>query len=70
MRAIKPNSLARAHTFDKALVLEQLASNGVMETIRVRQRGFPFRFKIGHFLARYWPLLGQYKCQYKCQYMC
>eukprot|EP00854_Cymbomonas_tetramitiformis_P003235 gene3235-4079_t len=39
-------------------VRDQLANNGVQETIRVRRAGYPFRFIIREFTDRYWPLVG------------
>ena len=32
------------------------------ETIKVRRAGYPFRYLLGDFLARYWPLLGAAAC--------
>ncbi|KAK3268414.1 hypothetical protein CYMTET_23082 [Cymbomonas tetramitiformis] len=58
VRAIKPNNLKQPHLFDRNMVRDQLANNGVQETIRVRRAGYPFRFIIREFTDRYWPLVG------------
>lgn len=50
VRCIKPNRNeldASAHwdAFDAPMVLDQLIKSGVLETVKTRQRGFPFRMK-------------------------
>jgi len=43
VRCLKPNSAQAAADFDSALVLAQLRSLGVLETVRIRREGFPVR---------------------------
>ena len=54
IRCIKPNRIeadASAHwnAFDGAEVLSQLLKSGVLETVAMRQRGFPFRMEYSKF---------------------
>ena len=54
VRCIKPNRSeadASAHwdAFDGAEVLSQLLKSGVLETVAIRQRGFPFRMEYSKF---------------------
>lgn len=58
VRAIKPNQYKQAAVFEKELVREQLAYNGVEETIRVRKSGYPYQRTIKGFLGKYWMLIG------------
>ena len=43
VRCLKPNGAQAAADFDSALVLAQLRSLGVLETVRIRREGFPVR---------------------------
>lgn len=43
VRCVKPNKLKRPHTFDHEMILTQLLYSGVLETVRIRRQGFPFR---------------------------
>ena len=54
VRCIKPNRIeadASAHwdAFDGKEVLSQLLKSGVLETVAIRQRGFPFRMEYSKF---------------------
>jgi len=52
VRCVKPNKLKRAHTFDHPMVLAQLLYSGVLETVRIRRQGFPFRETYPDFWRR------------------
>ena len=43
VRCIKPNKLKAANLFDAPMILDQLLYSGVLETVRIRRQGFPFR---------------------------
>lgn len=43
VRCIKPNKLKAAHNFDTNMILGQLLYSGVLETVRIRRMGYPFR---------------------------
>ncbi|KAK8720309.1 hypothetical protein OTU49_013424, partial [Cherax quadricarinatus] len=53
VRCIKPNDIKAPSTFDKTKVQQQLRYAGVMETVRIRQHGFPHRIPFAEFLRRY-----------------
>ncbi|XP_069183192.1 myosin-IIIb [Procambarus clarkii] len=53
VRCIKPNDAKEASHFDKTKVRQQLNYAGVMETVRIRQHGFPHRIQFPEFLRRY-----------------
>lgn len=57
VRCIKPNKEKAAMKIDVPVVLEQLRYSGMLETVRIRQIGFPIRMKFHHFVARYRCLL-------------
>ena len=43
VRCIKPNALKRPNVFERPMVMDQLLYAGVLETVRIRQQGFPVR---------------------------
>jgi myosin heavy subunit len=53
VRCIKPNLNKAAHDFNGELVLQQLRYSGMLEAIRVRRVGFPFRYLYKDFLHRF-----------------
>ena len=53
VRCIKPNPQTRAFVFDPELVLAQLRYSGMLETIRIRKAGFPFRMPFATFVERF-----------------
>lgn len=53
VRCILPNLNKSDCEFDKALVLDQLRCNGVLEGIRITRLGYPSRIKFDEFNNRY-----------------
>lgn len=53
IRCIKPNADKRAGVFTSKLVHEQLRYSGVLEAIKIRKQGFPFRYSHLDFFKRY-----------------
>ena len=61
VRCIKPNSEKTAEKLQPAMVLEQLKNAGMMETIRIRQKGYATRALHREFFSRYSVLLPKCK---------
>ncbi|KAJ1894196.1 Myosin type-2 heavy chain 1, partial [Kickxella alabastrina] len=57
IRCIKPNEAKKAWEFQAPMVLSQLRSCGVIETIRISKAGYPSRVPIRTFNERYTVLL-------------
>lgn len=53
IKCIKPNSNKQPLEFDEALILKQLKSGGVLESIELSKRLFPYIFDFNTFLNRY-----------------
>ena len=53
IRCIKSNSAKKPNTYESEICLQQLRYAGVFEAVRVRQLGFPFRYKHAVFYMRY-----------------
>ncbi|XP_050694860.1 unconventional myosin-XV-like isoform X6 [Eriocheir sinensis] len=53
VRCIKPNAEKAALKLDMPCVLEQLRYSGMLQTIHIRQQGFPVRLRFSHFAERY-----------------
>ncbi|KAJ1852495.1 Myosin type-2 heavy chain 1 [Coemansia sp. RSA 1822] len=58
IRCIKPNEAKQAWMFEAPMVLSQLRSCGVIETIRISKAGYPSRVPIRTFNERYAVLLS------------
>ena len=53
VRCVKPNLMKEPNNFNDDLVLTQLRYCGMLEAIRVRRAGFPFRYLYHDFLGRF-----------------
>ena len=53
IRCIKPNATKAAGLFTPRLVHEQLRYSGVLEAIKIRKQGYPFRYAHVDFFKRY-----------------
>jgi len=53
VRCIKPNDVLKANLFKPTKVLEQLRSNGVMETVALRKAGYASKMTEESFITRY-----------------
>lgn len=53
VRCIKPNNDKHALRMDMPCVLQQLRYLGMLDTIRIRQTGYPVRLRFQHFVERY-----------------
>ncbi|CAG7785878.1 unnamed protein product [Allacma fusca] len=53
VRCIKPNQMKMAEVFDVPLVQQQLKYTGVLETIRIRKHGYPYRLTYRQFATTY-----------------
>ena len=53
IRCIKPNMAKKSDIFEDDMVLAQLRYSGVLETVRIRQTGFPVRRSYEDFYKRY-----------------
>uniref|UniRef100_A0A7S4QYN3 Myosin motor domain-containing protein n=1 Tax=Alexandrium monilatum TaxID=311494 RepID=A0A7S4QYN3_9DINO len=60
VRCVKPNLPLQPHTFDSQSVLRQCRYSGLLETVQIRQLGYPHRRPLSAFVERYaalaWPL--------------
>ncbi|CAH1226607.1 MYH7 [Branchiostoma lanceolatum] len=56
VRCIIPNEIKTAGVLDNPLVMHQLTCNGVLEGIRICQKGFPNKMIFKEFRQRYKPL--------------
>ncbi|XP_055630321.1 unconventional myosin-XV [Toxorhynchites rutilus septentrionalis] len=53
VRCVKPNNEKQALRMDMPCVLQQLRYLGMLDTITIRQRGYPVRLRFQHFVERY-----------------
>eukprot|EP00049_Salpingoeca_infusionum_P006208 m.103121 g.103121 ORF g.103121 m.103121 type:complete len:1657 (-) comp13230_c0_seq2:410-5380(-) len=53
IRCIKPNRTKVPQHIDRDFVMKQLLYSGVLETVKIRQQGFPIRPKFKQFLELY-----------------
>uniref|UniRef100_A0AAR5QDS3 Myosin motor domain-containing protein n=1 Tax=Dendroctonus ponderosae TaxID=77166 RepID=A0AAR5QDS3_DENPD len=57
VRCLKPNNDKTPMRFDMPVVMEQLRNAGMLDTIKIRQSGYPIRMKFHQFVDRYRYLL-------------
>ncbi|KAG7634856.1 Myosin N-terminal SH3-like [Arabidopsis suecica] len=74
IRCVKPNNLLQPTVFDKANVLHQLRSGGVLEAIRVKCAGYPTNRTFIEFLNRFLILApeilkGEYEAEVACKWI-
>eukprot|EP00929_Paragymnodinium_shiwhaense_P082119 TRINITY_DN43167_c0_g1_i2.p1 TRINITY_DN43167_c0_g1~~TRINITY_DN43167_c0_g1_i2.p1 ORF type:complete len:1501 (-),score=287.34 TRINITY_DN43167_c0_g1_i2:103-4605(-) len=59
VRCLKPSAHLDPHSFDCASVMKQCRYSGLLETVQIRQKGFPHRWPFLAFVERYaavcWP---------------
>lgn len=53
VRCVKPNNEKHALKMDMPCVLQQLRYLGMLDTIQIRQKGYPVRLRFQHFIERY-----------------
>lgn len=53
VRCIKPNLEKKRNYLDEGFVMTQIKYLGILETIQVRQQGFPCRMKYDEFYEKY-----------------
>jgi myosin-15 len=53
VRCVKPNNDKQALKMDMPCVLQQLRYLGMLDTIKIRQKGYPVRLRFQHFVERY-----------------
>ena len=53
IRCVKPNAEKVCNKFNEELIYNQLLYAGMMETIRIRQMGYPIRYSLDDFWKRY-----------------
>ena len=57
VRCVKPNGALKPAAFDDGAVLRQLRCCGVLEVVRIARQGYPTRYDVAKFAARFGPLL-------------
>eukprot|EP00520_Triparma_pacifica_P008922 CAMPEP_0118634660 /NCGR_PEP_ID=MMETSP0785-20121206/1667_1 /TAXON_ID=91992 /ORGANISM="Bolidomonas pacifica, Strain CCMP 1866" /LENGTH=3685 /DNA_ID=CAMNT_0006525653 /DNA_START=427 /DNA_END=11481 /DNA_ORIENTATION=+ len=65
IRCIKPNSQKEPSLIEPQLVVEQLRYSGVLEAVKIRKQGFPFRPTHKEFWKRYWPVVPNFEATIK-----
>jgi myosin heavy subunit len=53
VRCIKPNPTKQARVWDQAMVLQQLTYTGMLQTVKMRREGYPFRISFVEFFNSY-----------------
>ncbi|XP_053186633.1 unconventional myosin-VIIb-like [Scomber japonicus] len=67
IRCFKPNNDKQSQVFDRELCMRQLRYSGMMDTIRIRNLGYPIRHTFAEFLKRYRVLLKTTVCDPKTE---
>lgn len=62
VRCIRSNAQKSPLEFDAELVLRQLRYTGMLETVKIRQAGFPYRFALKAFLKQFKLLFPLHDC--------
>ena len=58
IRCIKPNELKKPLNFHPVNVQQQLTYSGVLEAVKIRKLGYPFRLSHQAFVDRYGKILS------------
>ncbi|XP_040911103.1 unconventional myosin-VIIa-like [Toxotes jaculatrix] len=67
IRCFKPNNDKQSEMFDRELCMRQLRYSGMMDTIHIRNLGYPIRHTFEEFLKRYRVLLKTTVCDPKTE---
>ncbi|XP_039999659.1 unconventional myosin-VIIa-like, partial [Xiphias gladius] len=67
IRCFKPNNDKQSEVFDRELCMRQLRYSGMLDTIRIRNLGYPIRHTFEEFLKRYRVLLKTTICDPKTE---
>lgn len=62
VRCIKPNPQKKPHIWDPKLVLRQLTYTGMLQTVKMRREGFPFRIPFSDFFHSYHGIVYDFMC--------
>lgn len=65
VRCIKPNAAKVPRQWEQALVLRQLTYTGMLQTVKMRREGFPFRIEFGLFFDTYHGIIFDFLCPMK-----
>ena len=57
VKCVRTNALQEPLTFDDTLILEQLKSSGMTETVKIKQSAYPVRLEHARFISQYSALL-------------
>lgn len=60
LRCIKPNNVKIADYFESKEVLAQLKATGVLQVVKIRKQGYPFRIEYEEFAKDYLALLKRF----------
>ncbi|KAI3380096.1 hypothetical protein SNEBB_010668 [Seison nebaliae] len=53
IRCLKPNQDKLPHVFESRVMLQQLKYTGMLDTVRIRQIGYPIRYKYSQFIQKF-----------------
>eukprot|EP00055_Hartaetosiga_balthica_P008604 m.32595 g.32595 ORF g.32595 m.32595 type:complete len:1665 (+) comp6393_c0_seq1:108-5102(+) len=67
IRCVKPNKFGQSGNFQEDFVQKQLRYTGVMEAVRIRTEGYPFRPKLIDFIRRFGTLRRELHRDVACE---
>lgn len=65
VRCLKPNAAKVPRAWEQKLVLRQLTYTGMLQTVKMRREGFPFRIKFDNFFDTYHGIVFDFLCPMK-----
>lgn len=65
VRCIKPNSAKRPKAWEPEMVLRQLTYTGMLQTVKMRREGFPFRIPFVEFFNSYHGIVFEFSTRTK-----